>query len=51
MEAIVEQRNKVLDGDELEVLRPEGPIFKINIINMRDKMIKNRFCSFSPNDI
>ncbi|RUT59060.1 peptidase U32 [Clostridium botulinum] len=37
MEAIVEQRNKVLDGDELEVLRPEGPIFKINIINMRDK--------------
>ncbi|NEZ83961.1 U32 family peptidase, partial [Clostridium botulinum] len=37
MEAIVEQRNKVLDGDELEVLRPEGPIFKINIANMRDK--------------
>ncbi|MCC5426407.1 peptidase U32 family protein [Clostridium botulinum] len=37
MEAIVEQRNKVLDGDELEILRPEGPIFKINIINMRDK--------------
>ena len=37
MEAIVEQRNKVLDGDELEVLRPEGPIFKINIVNMRDK--------------
>ncbi|HIE5423509.1 TPA: peptidase U32 family protein [Clostridium botulinum] len=37
MEAIVEQRNKLLDGDELEVLRPEGPIFKINITNMRDK--------------
>ena len=37
MKAIVEQRNKVLDGDELEVLRPEGPIFKINIANMRDK--------------
>ncbi|WP_434283253.1 peptidase U32 family protein [Clostridium botulinum] len=37
MEAIVEQRNKLLDGDELEVLRPEGPIFKININNMRDK--------------
>lgn len=37
MEAIVEQRNKVLDGDELEVLRPEGPIFEINIANMRDK--------------
>ncbi|APH14360.1 peptidase U32 family protein [Clostridium sporogenes] len=37
MEAIVEQRNKVLDGDELEVLRPEGHIFKINIANMRDK--------------
>ncbi|ACA53625.1 peptidase U32 [Clostridium botulinum A2B7 92] len=37
MEAIVEQRNKVLDRDELEVLRPEGPIFKINISNMRDK--------------
>ena len=37
MEAIVEQRNKVLDGDELEVLRPEGPIFKINTSNMRDK--------------
>ncbi|GAE02993.1 peptidase, U32 family protein [Clostridium botulinum B str. Osaka05] len=37
MEAIVEQRNKVLDGDELEVLRSEGPIFKINIANMRDK--------------
>jgi len=37
MEAIVEQRNKVLDGHELEVLRPEGPIFKINIVNMRDK--------------
>ncbi|AUM96364.1 TPA: U32 family peptidase [Clostridium botulinum] len=37
MEAIVEQRNKVLDGDKLEVLRPEGPIFKINIVNMRDK--------------
>ncbi|CAM2822280.1 MULTISPECIES: peptidase U32 family protein [Clostridium] len=37
MEAIVEQRNKVLDGEELEVLRPKGPIFKINIANMRDK--------------
>ncbi|NFN87340.1 U32 family peptidase [Clostridium sporogenes] len=37
MEAIVEQRNKVLDGDQLEVLRPEGPIFKINTSNMRDK--------------
>ncbi|OOO63756.1 peptidase U32 [Clostridium tepidum] len=37
MEAIVEQRNKVLDGDKLEVLRPEGPIFKINTSNMRDK--------------
>ncbi|WP_251860404.1 U32 family peptidase [Clostridium sp. Marseille-Q2269] len=37
MEAIVEQRNKVLDGDELEVLRPEGPIFKINISNMKDR--------------
>ncbi|MFV3011372.1 peptidase U32 family protein [Clostridium botulinum] len=37
MEAIVEQRNKVLDRDELEVLRPQGPIFKINITNMRDK--------------
>ncbi|EJP6470832.1 U32 family peptidase [Clostridium botulinum] len=37
MEAIVEQRNKVFDGDQFEVLRPEGPIFKINTSNMRDK--------------
>lgn len=37
MEAIIEQRNKVLDGDELEVLRPEGPIFKISTSNMKDK--------------
>ncbi|QDY33242.1 peptidase U32 family protein [Clostridium sporogenes] len=46
MEAIVEQRNKVLDGDELEVLRPEGPIFKINIVNMRDKNDKK--IEFAP---
>ncbi|KRU24137.1 peptidase U32 [Clostridium sporogenes] len=45
MEAIVEQRNKVLDGDELAVLRPEGPIFKINITNMRDKNDKKIDCA------
>lgn len=35
--AIIEQRNKVFDGDTLEVLRPSGDAFEINICDMKDE--------------
>ncbi|NEZ45979.1 U32 family peptidase [Clostridium niameyense] len=34
--AVVEQKNKVLDNDEIEVLTPDEEIFKITIKNMVD---------------
>ncbi len=34
--AIIEQRNKVFDGDEVEILRPVGENFKISLDDMRD---------------
>lgn len=35
--AVIEQRNKVLDGDSVEVLRPEGESFCINLDDMKDE--------------
>jgi putative protease len=35
--ATIEQRNKVFDGDEVEILRPKGAAFKITLNDMRDK--------------
>ncbi|NLK93760.1 MAG: U32 family peptidase [Clostridiales bacterium] len=34
--ALVEQRNKVFDGDEVEILRPEGDIFSVKLLDMRE---------------
>jgi putative protease len=34
--AIIEQRNKVFDGDEVEILRPIGDAFNINLNQMTD---------------
>lgn len=34
--ATIEQRNKVFEGDEAEVLRPVGPYFNIKLNDMRD---------------
>lgn len=36
-EAVIEQRNKVYDGDTVEVLRPSGDSFDITLRNMRDE--------------
>lgn len=35
--AVVEQRNKVLDGDEVEVLRPKGDEFCVRLCDMRNE--------------
>jgi len=35
--AFIEQRNKVFDGDNVEVLRPEGEGFSINLDDMKDE--------------
>ncbi|WP_244833254.1 U32 family peptidase [Clostridium sp. BJN0001] len=37
MIATIEQKNKVLNGDEVEVLRPEGDNFKIKLNDMCEK--------------
>jgi putative protease len=34
--ALIEQRNRVFEGDEVEVLRPIGEPLKINLNNMKD---------------
>ena len=34
--ATIEQRNKVFEGDEVEILRPKGDAFNINLNDMRD---------------
>lgn len=35
--AIIEQKNRVFEGDEVEVLRPENDNFNINLDNMKDE--------------
>ncbi|APM38703.1 peptidase U32 family protein [Clostridium kluyveri] len=35
--AVIEQRNKVFDGDNVEVLRPEGDSFYVNLDDMKDE--------------
>lgn len=35
-EALIEQRNKAFDGDEVEVVRPKGNNIKVNLSDMRD---------------
>ncbi|OFI05430.1 putative protease YhbU precursor [Clostridium acetireducens DSM 10703] len=35
--ATIEQRNKILNGDEVEVLRPEGDNFKVKLNNMKNE--------------
>lgn len=35
--AIIEQKNRVFEGDEVEVLRPEDDNFNINLDNMKDE--------------
>ena len=34
--ATIEQRNKLYDGDEVEILRPEGDAFKVKLTDMRE---------------
>ncbi len=35
--AVVEQRNKVLEGDKLEVMRPQGDNFYVTVKSMKDE--------------
>lgn len=37
MTAVIEQRNKIFDGDMLEVLRPEGDGFEVKVTNFRNE--------------
>lgn len=34
--ATIQQKNKVFDGDEVEILRPEGPVFNVTLDDMRE---------------
>ena len=34
--ATIQQKNKVFDGDEVEILRPEGPAFNVTLDDMRE---------------
>ncbi len=34
--AVIEQRNKIFEGDKVEVLRPKGDNFEISIIDLKD---------------
>lgn len=36
-EAVIEQRNRVFEGDKVEVLRPLGDMFSISLDNMKDQ--------------
>lgn len=35
--ATIEQRNKLYDNDEVEILRPEGPAFNVKLSDMREE--------------
>ncbi|MFL0196463.1 U32 family peptidase [Clostridium sp. WILCCON 0269] len=38
--AVIEQRNKVFDGDKVEILRPEGDSFYVNLDDIKDEQGK-----------